>query len=74
VDAAVREYPVVSVRREGQHQCWPDLVWRETVIWPVLEAARRKSERMQRRPQVLNRKKAWRTKRRRRTQPLVSGS
>lgn len=66
---AQRDYPVVSVLREGQQRCWLNLLWGASEMLAGLGAARVKCERMQQRPQVQGRRKAWRTKRRRRTTP-----
>ena len=67
---AERDYPVVSVLREGQQRCWLELLWGQAEMVAVLRAAGQKCQRMQQRPQVQGRRKVWRTKRRRRTTPL----
>lgn len=69
VTLAERDYLVVSVLREGQHQSWVDLLRGRSALGPVLDAAWEKSARLQQRPQAQERRKVWRTKRRRRTQP-----
>jgi hypothetical protein len=68
---AQRDYVVVSVLREGQHQSWVDLLRGRSALRPVLDAAWEKSDRLQQRPQAHGRRKVHRTKRRRRTQPVT---